>query len=62
MYAIGQRVWVKSHNRLATVAEANYSRTTPRYACYVVLFDDSVGHDMLTGKDDLRAADWCCDG
>lgn len=60
MYALGRRVYVRSLDTTATVIERNYSHTVPRRAQYVVEF--STGTDYLTGADDLRGADYCCDG
>ena len=68
MYAIGTRVYVKSHDCLGVVTEANYIGK-PRRASYLVELSnpDQIGHherigEWLTGSHDLRAADGCCDG
>lgn len=59
MYQIGRPVYVKSHDSVGVITEANYIGK-PRHACYVVTLPD--GNDFMCGKDNLRAADWCCDG
>jgi hypothetical protein len=63
LYAIDQRVWVRSQEALATVTEANYVQWEgmKRHAHYVVKFITSP-NDWACGSKDLRAADWCCDG
>ena len=69
MYAIGQQVWVKSEKLLASVQERGYlphhkdGEPVSRRAFYVIEWQDEGGHkSFMTGSDNLRAADWCCDG
>jgi hypothetical protein len=61
MYAIGRRVYVKSHDEVGIVSEANFATIgETRHAVYVVSFVN--GSDYLCGPSDLRGADYCCDG
>ena len=66
--AIEQKVWVKSENMLGIVKDAGYNRPSEmgnRKARYVVRMLEGVKWqitDLTTDSDDLRAADWCCDG
>jgi hypothetical protein len=70
MYSMNQRVWVKSEQTLARVDERGWLLTANgRRAFYVVHFidstafgDRSTGANFLTGSDNLRSADWACDG
>lgn len=59
MYDYNRRVWVRSLKVDGRIAERGYSRSTGR-AQYVVSLPD--GSDVLTGTDDLRPADYVCDG
>jgi hypothetical protein len=68
LYAIEQRVWVKSANVLGIVKDAGYTRRSDmgvRRAKYMVRLQDGVEWritDLVTDSSNLRAADWCCDG
>jgi hypothetical protein len=63
MYAIDRQVWIKSLKQLGRVTERNYVGN-PRKAHYIVHYMDEMGgsSDYLTGSNDLRPADWDCDG
>jgi hypothetical protein len=66
LYAIDQRVWVKSQKSLGTVTEARYvTYGGKRKAEYVIDLDGHEnwpnGGDWMCGSKDLRAADWCCE-
>ncbi len=60
MYALGRRVWVKPLDTLGTIKERGWSYEPPRRAAYVVLLE--AGIEFHASPDDLRAADWGCDG
>ena len=66
MYAIGARVYVKSQEAIGYIAEANWNTNhKPRYASYLVEFRGIRGEfqsDFLTTSEDLRRADFQCDG
>lgn len=61
MYDYDRRVYVKSAATTGTISERNFLTVNGRRrAQYIVQFPD--GSDYLTGSEDLRAADFCCDG
>ena len=66
MYALEQRVWIKSLKSLGTISKRGYnvslSDGKTRTAYYVVQVKDKPGWNYLTGSRDLRAADVSCDG
>ena len=76
LYAIGQRVWCKSQNSLGFITEARYvtygGRRKAEYVIDLVtgverfidgkIQNERVGRDWMCGSNDLRAADWGCDG
>jgi hypothetical protein len=68
MYQLQQRVWVKSEGILATIEERGWMPTAQgRRAFYIVGWTTpkpmgGAYHTLLTGSDNLRAADWGCDG
>jgi len=64
MFTVGRLVWVKRQERLARVSEAFYlPHGTSRRAAYIIDWaDGGGGSNFLTGSDNLRAADACCDG
>ena len=68
LYAIDQRVWIKPLDSLGVITEANYVRRAGgRKAQYIVDLVNESGQRhpplaYMTGSDELRAADWCCDG
>lgn len=65
MYQLQQRVWVKDRKQLGWISERGWmplfkdGELVGRRAFYVVALNS---HDYMTGSDNLRAADWCCDG
>lgn len=69
MYEVNQRVWVKSEKVLAEIEERGWiplfrdGELVGRRAFYVVgWLMEGRGYTLMTGSDNLRAADWCCDG
>ena len=64
MYEIGTKVYVKSINEVGRIIERNWLSTPTRHATYIVMLVDERGEawDYMTGSDDLRRADRCCDG
>jgi hypothetical protein len=76
LYTKEQRVWCKSQNSLGFITEARYvTYGGKRKAEYVIdlvtgtrklidgkMQDERRGMDWMCGSDDLRAADYCCDG
>jgi hypothetical protein len=63
LYAINQRVWVRSQQSLGFISEARYvAYGGKRKAEYVITLVEHNQRDWMCGSKDLRAADWCCDG
>ena len=63
LYAIGQRVWCRSQNSLGFITEARYvTYGGKRKAEYVITLVEHNQRDWMCGSNDLRAADWGCDG
>lgn len=61
MYDFDRRVYCKSQDRVGKVIDRHYGYVSgKRRASYLIEF--GPGDDYLTGSDDLRAADMCCDG
>lgn len=62
LYAIDQRVWVRSQQSLGFISEARYvTYGGKRKAEYVITLVEHNQRDWMCGSKDLRAADWCCE-